>query len=404
MKLVVKSPRLVIFVTILLDMLGFGIIIPVLPSFSKDLGAGNIEVGGIAAVYSLMNFLFAPWWGMLSDKYGRRPIILLSIMITGASYVLLGLSNALLVLFVSRILSGIGSANISVAQAYLSDITPLQDRAKAMGLIGAAFGLGFIFGPVVGGWVAELYGTAALGFLAASLSFINFAMAWLMLPESLNTFNKTVKPRLFQFKPLFLTLQRQHISSLMIVGFVYITAFSMMQITAVLLWEEQYHLDKAHIGYLFGFIGLTSAIVQGGLIGKLQRWWGEEKMLLIGLGAMMTGLFLIPFSPKDYFFSSQGFIMALLAFGSGCAQPALMALLSRLSGVYEQGQVLGLNMSFGSLARVVGPLLGGVLYQLDYHLPFIGGSLLCAAAYFLLVPLHNRLRKISSSQVSTGTN
>src|SRR5687768_16692851 len=134
-----QSPKLVIFVTIMLDMLGFGIIIPVLPTFSKELGATNFEVGGIAAIYSLMNFLFAPWWGMLSDKHGRRPIILISIALTGLSYLFLGTTSLLIVLFLSRMLSGIGSANISVAQAYLSDITPPHERAKAMGMIGAAF-------------------------------------------------------------------------------------------------------------------------------------------------------------------------------------------------------------------------------------------------------------------------
>src|SRR5688572_3376256 len=140
MNRILQSPKLVIFMTIMIDMLGFGIIIPVLPSFSKELGASNMEVGGIAAIYSLMNFLFAPWWGMLSDKYGRRPIILISIAVTGASYLLLGFSSLLVMLFLSRMFSGIGSANISVAQAYLSDITPPHERAKAMGMIGAAFG------------------------------------------------------------------------------------------------------------------------------------------------------------------------------------------------------------------------------------------------------------------------
>jgi MFS transporter, DHA1 family, tetracycline resistance protein len=382
----------------------------VLPSFSKELGASNMEVGGIAAVHSLMNFLFAPWWGMLSDKHGRRPIILISIAVTGCSYLLLGFSSMLVVLFLSRMFSGIGSANISVAQAYLSDITPPQDRAKAMGMIGAAFGLGFIFGPVIGGLVADHYGTAALGFMAASFSAINLVMAWLMLPESLKVTNPLSRPRLFKFKPLLAALQREYISSLMIVGFIYITAFAMMQITAVLLWQEHYHITKKEVGYLFAVIGLASAVVQGGLVGKLQRAWGEEKMLIVGLSAMVLGLLTIPFAPSAHlpFFVMQGLSMGLLAFGSGCAQPALSSLLSRLSGADEQGKILGINMSFGSLARVVGPLLGGLFYSLDFRLPFVGGAVLSASAFFLLIPLHKRLMALNGERaaqsVATETN
>jgi MFS transporter, DHA1 family, tetracycline resistance protein len=244
--------------------------------------------------------------------------------------------------------------------------------------------------------------------MAASLSFTNLIMAWWMLPESLQTRNHNTKPRLFKFKPLFSALRREYISSLLFVGFIYITAFSMMQITAVLLWQERYHLSKKEVGYLFAFIGLTSAIVQGGLVGKLQKLWGEERMLIVGLGAMVIGLGMIPFSPVNYFFATQGFAMMLLAFGSGCAQPALMSLLSRLSGRHEQGEIMGINMSFGSLARVVGPLLGGLLYELNYHMPFVGGAVLSLGAYILLIPLHNRLRARDAENniqsVSTETN
>ena len=180
----------------------------------------------------------------------------------------------------------------------------------------------------------------------------------------------------------------------------------MMQITAVLLWQEHYHFDKKQVGYLFACIGLASAVVQGTMVGKLSRLWGEERMLIVGLGSMMIGLALIPFSPSNYFFQSQVVFVVLLAFGSGCSQPALMSLLSRLSPINEQGQILGINMSFGSLARVVGPLLGGLLYELNFHFPFVGGALLCLSAYGLLIPLHNRLRALSNvtQTVSTEVN
>jgi MFS family permease len=203
-----KSPLIVIFFTVFLDLLGFGLIIPVLPVFAKELGAGNIQVGMIAGVYSLMNFLIAPLWGALSDRHGRRPIILLSIAITASSYLLFGFTTSLVLLFLSRMLSGVGAANLSVAQAYISDSTTPENRARSMGMIGAAFGLGFIFGPLVGGVIKSEFGIGALGILACSLSTLNWVMAYFMLPESIKAKNRDRKLSLFSFKNLFEVLQR----------------------------------------------------------------------------------------------------------------------------------------------------------------------------------------------------
>ncbi len=388
-----KSPLVVIFFTVFLDLLGFGLIIPVLPVFAKDLGAGNIEIGMIAGIYSLMNFLVAPLWGSLSDRYGRRPIIMMSIAITASAYLLFGFTTSIILLFISRMMSGVGAANLSVAQAYISDVSSSENRAKSMGLIGAAFGLGFIFGPLVGGMVKSAYGIGALGVLACSLSSINWVMAYFMLPETIKAKNKNRKLRLISFKDLFEVLQRESISSLFFINFIYITAFSMMQITSVLLWKEKYGLDEKHIGYIFAFIGIVSTTVQGGLIGWLTKTFGEQKILTVGLISMIIGLFIIPYAPLGiWFYPIQGISMFLLAFGSGCATPSSNSLLSKLAHENEQGKVLGMNMSFSALSRVVGPLLGGLCYDIHQALPFIAGSILMMGCFVLLIPLQAKLK------------
>ncbi len=366
-----NSPLLALFITIFIDLLGFGLIIPILPTFSKELGASDLQIGLIAGVYSLMNFIFAPLWGTLSDRIGRRPVILFSICITGFAYLLFANINGLLILLLSRVLAGIGSANISAAQAYISDITTPENRAKNMGMIGAAFGLGFIFGPPVGGFLKSTYGIGMVGYVAAILCIINLVMAYFSLPESIKEKNKSKK---FTFKPiseLARELRKPIISELFTINFIFIAAFSMMQITAALLWREQYGLDEKQIGYMFMYIGILSAIIQGGLVGKLTKTFGEKKLLIYGNVLMMIGLALIPFAPKELFLVVELVALAIIALANGCLTPSITSLLSQTADKKEQGQVLGLNQSFGSLARVVGPAVGGLLYGLNYHSPYL---------------------------------
>ena len=386
-----KSPIFVLFVTIFIDLLGFGLVIPILPIFSRQIGATDTEIGLIAAVYSLMNFVFAPFWGTLSDRIGRRPVILVSILVTAASYIIFAYSTTLFILFAARILGGIGSANISAAQAYISDVTAPEGRAKAMGLIGAAFGLGFIFGPPLGGYLKSIStaGTVDMvGYVSAAFCILNFIMAYFLLPESIKQ-KKVDAP--FNFKPitsLIKQLQVPQIRELFLFNFVFIAAFSMMQITVALLWEEHNGLNEKQIGYMFAFIGLASAIVQGTLVGKLVRWFGEYKLLFIGSILMAIALFMIPFISNEYFMPFAFIAIILIALANGCLMPSITSLISQNTSEEKQGHTLGLNQSFGSVARVVGPTLGGFLYGISYFQPYIVGSMLmlgCIVLYFILV-------------------
>ena len=380
-----RSPIFVLFVTILIDLLGFGLIIPIFPIFAKELHASSFQIGIIAGMYSLMNFLFAPFWGTLSDRIGRRPVMLVSILITMLAYVFFAFTHNLTFLFFSRIFAGIGSANISAAQAYIADITEPQDRAKNMGLLGAAFGLGFIFGPPVGGYLKSLSGPGSVdfvGYFAATLCAINWVLAYKFLPESIKQMQKD-KP--FRFKPftdLAAELKKPVIRELFTINFLFVVAFSMMQITAGLLWIEKYALTEKSIGLVFMYMGLTGAVVQGGLVGKLTKKFGEKKLLLIGTVSMGIGVFTLPFVPPQYFWL-QLISLAFLALSNGCITPSISSLISQTSSPKEQGQAMGLNQSFASLARVIGPVLGGFLYNMQYTLPYIGGAVLMVAAYWV---------------------
>lgn len=371
-----KSPLAVLFVTIFLDLMGFGLIIPILPLYSKSLGAPYWQIGAIAMMFPLMQFLFASFWGSLSDRFGRRPIMLTSVFITMLAYVFFAHSTTILLLFISRALSGFGAANLSVAQAYISDVTKPENRTKAFGILGAAFGLGFIFGPPIGGFVKENYSLEMVGYVAASFSFINLIMAYFMLPESLK--EKTYGRKLFPnpFGDVIAGFKKELTGSLLFINFVFIAAFSMMQITAALLWEERYSLSEAEVGYMFSYIGVLAVIIQGGLIGWINRKFGERRLLILGNILMFGGLLLMPFVPIEYFIPLELLAMAIIAFGNSFLTPTISTILSKNSSEADQGKILGTNQSVGSMARLVGPLAGSALYGVAYYLPYVAASII----------------------------
>ena len=382
-----KSPLLILFITILIDMLGFGIIIPILPIFTKELGAANYLVGLIAMSYPLMNFLFAPFWGSLSDRFGRRPIILTSVLITALAYTTFGLSVNLWVLLFSRILGGIGAANFSVAQAYIADVTRPEQRTKSMGIMGAAFGMGLIIGPTVGGYlksISTLGRVDWVGFAAAGLSILNFILAYFLLPESLK--EKQIQ-KAFNFKVvtrLVNELKKPAIRELLWINFIYTSAFMITQISASLFWKEKIQLNEIGIGNMFAFIGLATAVVQGLLIGKMVKAFGETNLLLYGIIIVIISFAAVPWVTQSSFIPWELVAFALLALGNGCITPTVISLLSKASDPKEVGQVLGVNQSFSSMARAVGMGMSGLFYGIDFHSPFLISSVMmvgCLALY-----------------------
>jgi MFS transporter, DHA1 family, tetracycline resistance protein len=385
-----KSPIFVLFITIFIDLLGFGIVIPILPIFSKELGAADYQVGLIAAIFPIMNFVFAPFWGTLSDRYGRRPIILISVAITAFAYIVFGLSTSLIWLFLSRMLSGIGSANFSVAQAYIADVTSPQDRAKSMGIMGAAFGLGFIFGPTLGGYLKSISPAGhvdLVGYVSAGFCVLNLILAYFLLPESLKELRKDAQ---FNFKVVTgigNELKKPFIRELMIINFIFILAFMLMQLSSSLMWDQIYGIKADKIGYLFAFIGLTTAIIQGTMVGKMVQVFGEYRLLVYGAFLMIVGLALLPFVSLTWFIPFELLGLAIIALANGCLTPSISSLLSKYADPREVGHTLGTSQSFGSLARAAGMGLSGFLFGIDFHLPFLVGALLMGITLLFIRPL-----------------
>ena len=395
-----KKPIIIIFITIFIDMLGFGIIIPILPIFSKELGAANYQVGLIAMSFPIMNFLFAPFWGSLSDRFGRRPIILVSVLITGLAYLLFSQTVNLWLLLLSRILSGIGSANLSVAQAYIADITPPQERAKSMGLIGAAFGLGFIIGPTAGGYMKSISSTGQVdwvGYLAAGLCLINLVMAYFLLPESLKEKQKNVRFNFRVISGIVAELRKPTIRELLLINFIFITAFMIMQISVTLFWKEKIGLNEVEMGNMFAFIGLATVIVQGGLVGRMVKKFGETKLLTYGTYLFIISLIMIPWVTPQNFLPIELTAFALMALANGCLTPSITSLLSKSADPKDVGQVLGVNQSFGSMARAAGMGLSGFIYGIEFHLPFLTGAVMMLLCIWLGVLLERRAQPTSPS-------
>ncbi len=370
------SPFVILFFTVFLDLIGFGIVLPLLPNYARELGASPLLIGIVAGSYSLMQFFSAPIWGSISDKIGRRPVILISVLTSVISYLIFSQSHSILLLLLSRILAGIGSANVGVTQAYITDITTREERSKALGILGAAFGLGFVLGPPIGGTIKSAYGIEQVGYLAAALTFLDFVLAYFLLPESL----KEKKAGSITFAGLQVgtfikAFQQPAISRLLIIGFCFVFAFVNMQISVPLLWKEHYNQTDRAIGYLFAFVGIVSVAVQGGLIGKVSRKFGERKALVAGLATMCAGVTLIPFVPEGMLFSFGLITLALLAIGNGLVTPLNTSLISLYTKSEAQGEILGVAQSIGALGRIMGPLSGSLLYGLDSHAPYLVGGI-----------------------------
>jgi len=395
-----KDKRIaILFLTIFIDLLGFGIVIPILPNLAKTLAVDasismepDVAVGFVAAVFSAIQFLFAPLFGALSDRIGRRPVILGSVLVNAAGYAVFGIAGNFFILLLSRVISGFGSANISAAQAYIADITDAKDRAKKMGIIGAAFGLGFVFGPPIGGWLFELGGMMYVGFFASALCTINFILAFVMLPES-NTQKGGVRRKPSDtFKGMAKAWSIDIIGELLLINFIYISAFSMMQINASILWKEHYSLTPAEIGNIFGIIGIFSAIVQGGLIGFFQKKFGLNRMLLWGCPVAGLGLTLIPLPSQEWFYPVQILAILFLALSNGLLMPSINSLVSLHSPSNAQGSMLGILQSMGSLARAIGPVISGFLYAQYYQLPYFAGGFLMLITFIMAWLLFKKLK------------
>ncbi|MEO8512751.1 MAG: MFS transporter [Ignavibacteria bacterium] len=400
----------IIFLTVFIDLLGFGILIPILPTFAQnELMMNETLIGLIVGIFSLMQFVFNPLWGRLSDIYGRKPILIfglggnvISYIITGL--VLSGIWKSIPLLFLSRALAGFFSANIGAAMAYISDVTPPKDRSKGMGLIGAAFGLGFVFGPFIGGVMAKRFGFGFPTYFSAALSFVALTLTMLFVKESLPKELRGAKTMAgFNLKngvnKLISALKHPHVGFLIMLYFIVVFSISNIFSTFQLYAESKngFSYDIEQVSYLFAFSGLVGAITQGLLIRPILRIFDERKVFIAGCIIMGIGLGTIPFS-NHILVLLLGSIL-FMSFGNGLLLSIGLGLISKFSDRDEQGGILGLTQSMASFARFIGPSWGGLVYHyVSFAAPFLtGGIVMIGATVMSLRLLKDKYRHSSNT-------
>ncbi|WP_144548053.1 MFS transporter [Bacillus sp. X1(2014)] len=385
-----KSALPILFIVMFLVMVGFGIIIPVLPFYAEEIGANPTELGLLMAVYSLMQLIFAPLWGQVSDRIGRKPVMMIGIAGLGISFLIQALSTELWMLFAARIIGGIlSSANMPTAMAYVADITTEENRGKGMGIIGAATGLGFVFGPAIGG-IFSKFSLNMPFYLACGSSFITLILVFLLLKESKQK-NEAVTKK----KPSFWKALSGAVTVLYLVQLLISLSLSGLEATFAYFAAKKADLDATQLGYIFMIMGFGSAIVQGGLVGRLTKKYGERMVIQSGIIVSALGFALILWVNS---FATAALFLTIFGLGNGVIRPSVSSLITKTSSA-GYGSSTGLLSSFDSLGRIIGPPLGGWLFSLAIGLPYISGAIFSIAAFILFLLFRPQIASVKSTNI-----
>jgi MFS family permease len=386
-----RGSLLIVYATVFLDLLGFGIILPFLPYYTLKLGGGGLQVGILLTSYSLAQLVGAPILGRISDRTGRRPILLLSLAGASVAMVLSGLATTLIALYAARALAGLFGGSISTAQAYVADVTGPGERAKYMGLVGASVGLGFVFGPAAGAGIGALGGGfPQAAFLAAGLAAANFAFAFFKLREPRR--RRDTGQRRPTVRQWLLSVFRPGLWQVFWATFFITFAFVCMEVAFALFGKERYGLDAAGFGSVLAFVGLLVAAVQGGLVGRVTGRLGVRPVAVLGCALMGIALLLVPAMPV--LLAAAG-ALGVLAVGQGLSFPTVATLASQVADAGEQGAILGLRQSMAAAARAVGPVAAGAIFDLRASLPFLAGGALALLAALLVAGVRVRAGETS---------
>jgi multidrug resistance protein len=375
----------VVFTIVFIDLVGFGIVLPLMPGFAASYGIAPAAIGVLVTSFSLLQLLVSPLWGALSDRIGRRPVLLIGLVGSTASYLLFAFAHGFWALLASRVVAGSMGATVGVAQAYVADITPPERRAQSLGVLGVAFALGFILGPALGG-VLYSYSHSAAGFVAATFCGLNAFAAFLWLPETGQHLIRRPRERV-AVRPL---------SAPLAATFLLVSAFAVIHVSLPLLAQQEVGLSPRRLGMVFAFSGIISAIVQGGLVGRIAPRIGEARLATIGGLLMAIGLWLFPGSRHT---GDLYFAIAFLSMGSAASNPSILAAISRITTAQQQGSALGLAQTAQNLGRIVGPLVAGSLYGgIGHAAPFqVGAGVAILGALSALFIPHVRVTRESTA-------
>ncbi len=392
-----SRPLLVIFLTILVNLIGFGIIIPLLPFYAETFGASPLAIGLLFASFSVCQLIASPLLGHWSDRWGRRPILIFSLIGTVVSFVMLALAHSLALLFVARVVDGLSGGNITTARAYIGDVTTEENRARAFGMLGAAFGLGFIIGPGLGGLFARISYTAPI-WAAAIITVVATVLAWLWLPETVHRVHAVAGSPWRALRDLG---HRPALRLLFTIDFLYWGSFAVYQTTFALFGERRFGFDATHIGYLLSAFGFLGVVVQGGFVGAVVRRIGERRTLTIGLLFAAVG-----WGGSAMTHSLPVFIALLVpgAIGIGFCNPSLTSLVSGAAGRHEQGRVQGAAGALESLGRTLGPIWGnGALQWFGEGTAYGSAALVLIGTAVLSTRYHARASSRSSLDTSPSS-
>lgn len=394
MNLILESKKAlpILFAVMFLVMVGFGIIIPVMPFYVEEIGASPTQLGLLMAVYSLVQLLFAPMWGRISDRIGRKPVMMIGILGLALSFFLMAVSSQLWMLFAARIIGGLlSSANMPTVMAYVADITSEEDRGKGMGIIGASVGLGFIFGPAIGG----IFSQTSLNlpfYLAGASSLLTFFLVMFVLKESLPKENRN---RHSEKKNSLRSALNGPVSILFLLQLFISLSLSGLEATFAYFAAEKAGLGSVKLGYIFMIMGFAGALVQGGIVGRLTKKLGEGFVIQIGIIISAIGFALILLVDS---FTTAAIYLTIFGIGNGLIRPSVSSLLTKKSTT-GHGSTTGLLSSFDSLGRIIGPPLGGWLFSIAIGLPYFSGIILSAIAFLLYRIYIAQSKKLHSSTI-----
>ncbi len=380
--MVQKKSTFVVFSSLFIIMLGFGIIIPVLPFYSQSLGATSLHLGLLMASYSVMQFIFAPVWGALSDRWGRKPVLLVGIGGFAVSFFIFSLANALWVLFAARIMGGLlSSAAMPTVMAVISDTTTESERAKGMGMIGTAMGMGMIFGPAVGG-VLSRFGVHVPFQAAAGMAFLTVIYAAFFMTETLDRSREQTERR----RASIVGALKGPLAFLMVMAFTISFANANLESTFAYFSKDQFGFGIPEIGLAFTVMGVFAVLLQGFLVGRLVNYFGEQKVIVFGLALTMVSLLLIV--------AAQGLVsliayLTLSGIGMGLVRPGITSMISKKT-LAAQGETMGVMSSFDSLGRIAGPVYGGQVYLFNHTYPYLSGALILAAILVTALMIFNK--------------